>query len=675
MPSKTKGRGGSRTARTVKPGAAVMEHTKYKVLLIEDNKLDRMAFERFLKDEKLLYDYTAAKSISEAKEILKSNQFDIIVSDYSLGDGTALDILNSVKHIPIILITGAADEQVAIEAWRAGTYDYLPKDFDRNYLKAVPKTIEKAIKRRKVEDALDRRQKNLEAIFQAAPVGMLLADENMVIGRANDTIKRMLRREYPQIVNHRIGYALGCINSTDSDKGCGFGKACADCPLKNAINSVLNSGQSVQELEIHPTLKVQNEQIMPWFCVSFEPVIIDGCTRLIIAIDDISQRKKAEDERRFMEAKYRTIFENSAVAITLVDKQERLISWNKFTEGFLGMGKEDLYLKPVSSLYPADEWKRIRRQDIRQKGMQHHLETVMIKKDGTLIEVDISLSVMKDSNGETTGSIGVIRDITERKKAEEELKETMELKSQFISTVSHELRTPLAAMKEGLAIVLDGVAGRINKKQKKFLGIAKRNADRLSDLINDILDFQRLGAGKTKLDIQSHDIKEVLSEVQETMTLYANKHAAKLSFASAEDLSKAEFDRAKVIQVLTNLVSNAVKFTPEGGLVSIDVRRRDDNWVISVSDTGMGIPKEALPKIFERFYRVNRRGKQIKGTGLGLAIVHKIVMMHGGTIEVESQVDHGTTFTISLPLNAKSSPETASEKEDELIENAIASPH
>jgi len=652
-----------------------MEDTKYKVLLIEDDKLDRMAFERFLEDEKLLYDYKAARSISEAKEILKSNQFDIIVSDYSLGDGTALDILNSVKHIPIILITGAADEQVAIEAWRAGTYDYLPKDFDRNYLKAVPKTIEKAIKRKKIEDALDRRQKNLEAIFHAAPVGMLLADKDMIIARANDTIKRMLHKEYPQIVNHRIGSALGCINSTDSDKGCGFGRACAECLLKNAISSVLDSGQSIQELEIHPTLKMDNEKIVPWFCVSVEPVMIDGCTRLIIAMDDISQRKNAEDERRFMEAKYRTIFENSAVAITLVDKQERLISWNKFTEGFLGMDKDDLSLKPVSSLYPAHEWERIRAQDIRQKGMQHHLETIMVKKDGTFIDVDISLSVLKDSNGETTGSIGVIRDITERKKAEEELKETMELKSQFISTVSHELRTPLAAMKEGLGIVLDGVVGRVNKKQKKFLGIAKRNADRLSDLINDVLDFQRLGAGKTKLDIHSHDIKEVLSEAQETMALYAQKHAVELSFASADDLSKAEFDRDKVIQVLTNLVSNAVKFTPEGGRVSVDVQRRDVDWVIRVSDTGMGIPKESLPKIFERFYRVNRPGKHIQGTGLGLAIVHKIVMMHGGTIEVESQVDQGTTFTVFLPLKAKSSPEPSPETANELIEDTVAAAH
>ena len=362
-----------------------MEDLKYKVLLVEDNEIERRAFERFVENQKLQYDCTTAQSISQAKEILKSERFDIIVSDYSLGDGTALDILNSVKDIPIILITAAADEQVAINTWRAGTYDYLPKDLDRNYLKAVPKTIDNAIKRKNAEQALDRKQKNIEAIFNASPVGIFLADSNMIVVRANDTIKRMLHKKYPQIVNHRIGSAIGCINSNESDKGCGFAKACEDCLLKNTISKVLNSGRSVQETEIHPTLQMNNEQIKPWFCFSVEPVIINGRTYLIIAMNDITQRKKAEDERRLMEEKYRTIFENSAVAITMADSQERLISWNKFTEGLLGMDKHSLYLKPVSSLYPAREWEKIRSQDIRQKGMQHHLDTVMAKKTARLL--------------------------------------------------------------------------------------------------------------------------------------------------------------------------------------------------------------------------------------------------------------------------------------------------
>ena len=272
-----------------------MKYTKYKVLLIEDNKLDRMAFERFVYNEKLRYDYTAAQSISEAKEILDSERFDIIVTDYSLGDGTALDILNSVRDTPIILITATEDEYIPINARMAGTYDYLPKDFERNYLKAVPKTIENAIKHKKVEEALDREQKNLEAMFNSAMVGMLLIDENMIIARANDAIKRMLHKNYSRIVNHRLGYALGCINSTNSKKGCGFEQACKKCLLKNAINSVLDSGQSVLGLEIHPTLKVGNKKIKPWFCISIEPIIIDGCTCLIIALDDLTQHKKAKN--------------------------------------------------------------------------------------------------------------------------------------------------------------------------------------------------------------------------------------------------------------------------------------------------------------------------------------------------------------------------------------------
>jgi len=280
----------------VKPSNLVMEYTKYKVLLIEDNKLDRMAFERFVYDQKLQYDYTAAKSISEAKEILESEKFDIIVSDYSLGDGTALDILNSVKDIPIILITAAEEEEVPISAWKAGTYDYLPKDFDRNYLKMVPKTIENAIKHKKVEQALDKKPQSIQSMFHAASLGMLLVDDNMIVARANDTILQMLHKDNSQIVNHRLDYVLGWINSTNNKKGCG--KTCKKCPLKKAVNNVLDSGQPVKDLEIHPTLNVDNKQIKLWFRICIERVIVEGCTCLILTVDDITKHKTAKNIRK-----------------------------------------------------------------------------------------------------------------------------------------------------------------------------------------------------------------------------------------------------------------------------------------------------------------------------------------------------------------------------------------
>jgi PAS domain S-box-containing protein len=525
-----------------------------------------------------------------------------------------------------------------------------------------------------MREALDRKQKTLEAIFDATPVGMLLVDGNMIITRVNNAIKKIVKKDYKQIINQRIGSALGCTNRTcnENEKGCGYSPTCSECPLQKILKSVFDSGQSLRDVEINPTLKVNDEEITLWLCISVEPVMIDGRMHLVVAVDNITERKKAKDKLQLVEEKYRMIFENSAVAITMADEQERLVSWNRFTEELLGMDREDLYLRPVSSLYLPEEWEKIRACKVRQQNMHYRLETRMVKKDGGIIDVDVSLCVLKNSEDKVIGSAGVIRDISEQKKAEEKIKKMIEVKSGFISIVAHELRTSLAAIKEGVAIVYDGMAGRLNKKQKKFLKIAKRNTDRLSVLINDVLDFQKLETNRMKLDIQNNDIKEVISEVHETMALYAKKNKIELLLELAEDLSEAKFDRAKINQVLTNLVGNAIKFTPEKGRVSINVRRRNEECVISVSDTGIGIPKEALPKIFECFYRVSQRGKEIQGTGLGLAIVHKIVMMHGGRIEVESEVDRGTAFTVFLPLDPKPYPNRLPATTDNILENSLA---
>ena len=296
----------------------------------------------------------------------------------------------------------------------------------------------------------------------------------------------------------------------------------------------------------------------------------------------------------------------------------------------------------------------------------------MIKKNGALIDINVSLSVLLNSQGETTGSIGVFSDVTERKKAEKKLKETMEIKSQFISTVSHELRTPLACIKNAITNIVDGAVGKISEKQRDFLNIAKRNVDRLAELINDVLDFQKLEAGRMKLDMQENDITKAIQEVYETMLFSAKKKEIDFTLDLDNNLPKSKFDYDAIVRVLINLISNAINFTPEQGRVSLCAQKQNDELLIRVSDTGIGIPRKDLLKIFDRFYRVHRPGKQIQGTGLGLAIVNKIVMIHGGRIEVESQLDQGTTFTVFLPLTPKSIPEAAPEEMDEVLENATA---
>ena len=196
-----------RASAPVETKASGMDNTRYKILLIEDDKLDQMAFKRLVEDEKLPYDYTIAGSVSEAQSILASEQFDAVIADYELGDGTAFDVLDSVKNTPIIFVTGTGNEEVAVKSWKAGAYDYLTKDADRNYLKAVPITVENAIEHKRLKEILNQKQKNLEAIFDAVPIGMLLVDENMIIKRVNDAIRQIVGREYLQIINQQVGNA------------------------------------------------------------------------------------------------------------------------------------------------------------------------------------------------------------------------------------------------------------------------------------------------------------------------------------------------------------------------------------------------------------------------------------------------------------------------------------
>jgi signal transduction histidine kinase len=396
-----------------------------------------------------------------------------------------------------------------------------------------------------IETLIERKGKNLEAIFDAVSVGLLLIDENLVVIRVNNTIRKMTGKDYTDIINKSIGKVFSCPAITTEIKTCGLGCARQGCPLIQNIQKVFETLKPVHEFEFQDDILFRNRRQKPWFSMNIEPIMTEN---------------------------------------------------NKY-------------------------------------------------------------------------ALVCLNDITEKKLAEEKLVETMEMKSQFISTVSHELRTPLTAIKEGINIVLDGLAGRVKKKQKEFLNLAKRNVDRLSMLINEVLDFQKLEAGRMKFDFSPNNVAQVVREACDTMRPAAEKNKIDFTVKLADDLNEAVFDRNRIIQVLTNFLSNAIKFTPQGGKISLEVIRQQNEIIITASDTGIGIPKEDLPKIFERFYRVKRPGREIPGTGLGLSIVAQIISQHGGRILVESELNKGTTFTVYLPTNpVRNDPDIAA---DETIEKTI----
>jgi len=229
------------------------------------------------------------------------------------------------------------------------------------------------------------------------------------------------------------------------------------------------------------------------------------------------------------------------------------------------------------------------------------------------------------------------------------LQELDRLKSDFISTVSHELRTPLSITKEGISLMLDGIPGAINEKQKKILATAMDSIDRLSRMIGELLDTSKIESGKMELNRELADIVTLIKQVVMSFESKAKEKGLMLKTVSATNRIDIYIDPDKITQVFTNLIANSIKFT-EKGCIEIFVQDKKNEVLCRVSDTGQGISKEDLPKVFSKFEQFGRVvGPGEKGTGLGLSITKGIIEAHKGQIWIESEVGKGAKFTFTLP--------------------------
>jgi signal transduction histidine kinase len=248
--------------------------------------------------------------------------------------------------------------------------------------------------------------------------------------------------------------------------------------------------------------------------------------------------------------------------------------------------------------------------------------------------------------------------VSKAKAHEEEMESTnkkltamYEMQKEFTATVSHELRTPLTVIKESVAIVYDETAGPINAEQKDFLDTAKRNVDRLARLINDVLDFQKLEGEHMEFRMVEQDINDVVKEAGNSFDLSLKGKGLGLELQLQPDLPKLSFDKDRMAQVLTNLISNAMKFSDKGNIILSTEKKGDNAIQVSVKDQGIGIREEDLKKLFQSFSQISSGlGRQTGGTGLGLALCKKIIEHHKGKVGVRSAYGQGSTFYFILPI-------------------------
>jgi two-component system phosphate regulon sensor histidine kinase PhoR len=352
------------------------------------------------------------------------------------------------------------------------------------------------------------------------------------------------------------------------------------------------------------------------------------------------------DQIQENEGRLKGVLENMVSGVMMIDRDERIVLLNPSAEDILGFSSQELLGKKYNEAKQQYEFTKLIGEclDVRE-----HIRDEMIFYYPAERILEINLSPISQANEEWSGVLVVLHDITAVRRLER-------MRSEFVANVSHELKTPIAAVK-GFAETL--LAGALNDKEtaRSFLQIIFDESERLNRLIGDILELSKIESRRIPLHFSPVHMNEFVSKSLSMLRTEAIKKRIELSMQVEEDLY-LEADEDRLRQILINLLSNGINYTQEGGKVKLLVEplamNKDGDYErlrIIVSDTGIGIPKKDLPRIFERFYRVDKaRSRSSGGTGLGLSIVKHLVEMHKGSIRVDSEVGIGTKFTIELPV-------------------------
>ncbi|MHC1744426.1 MAG: ATP-binding protein [Syntrophobacteraceae bacterium] len=374
---------------------------------------------------------------------------------------------------------------------------------------------------------------------------------------------------------------------------------------------------------------------------------------------EIAERKKAEGALRTSETRYRDLFDNITDCIYTHDLDGRFLTINPAVATLLGRSAEEIVGRPIAEFVHPDLREVFHRDylPLMRTGGSFNNTVPFLGKDGSQRFVECRNSVVDDS-GTGVYVRGSGRDVTERKLYERELQRAKhaaeaanQAKSDFLANMSHELRTPLNVIIGFTELIRDRQLGDITPSQEEYLGDVVRSATHLLSLINDILDLTKVEAGKLELDVSPVLFPEILSRSLVILKEKALKHDIKLSAQIGSIPESIVVDERKIKQILYNLLANAVKFTPDGGEVSLNAEAVDGGVEVVVKDSGIGIKKENLERIFEPFEQADSSlNRRFQGTGLGLSLTKNLVELHGGRIWAESEGEgKGAAFHFVLP--------------------------
>jgi len=358
--------------------------------------------------------------------------------------------------------------------------------------------------------------------------------------------------------------------------------------------------------------------------------------RMADVLADAAAQERAANER------VRSMIQNLPVGIISISQEGTIDSVNPRIEEIFGYQADKLVGRPFTELFGAHCSDTNLLEKLKTQALNQSIEMDATRSEGSPIPIELSLTPYESPDGKRY--LLNVQDISERRQIEK-------MKQDFVAMISHDLRTPLGSILGTLTMLEEGIYGALSDKGVKRVSGAHQNARRLIGMVSDLLDIDRMEHGLMQLDVHKVPLGEIFDASINAVRSFAEQHDVILEADSGEIELNADSER--IVQVVVNLLSNAVKFSPKGGSVRLSGKAEDGFVEISVVDQGRGIPKELQDSVFQKFKQVSAQdGKRGKGTGLGLPICKAIVESHGGTIGVESEVDHGSRFFVKLPAKS-----------------------
>ncbi|MFA4859936.1 PAS domain S-box protein [Methanoregula sp.] len=629
------------------------------LLLIEDDRVDQMAFNRLIRDQRPSYTVRIAGTLAEARTLLLKEPVDIVICDFYLGEGTPFDIIPDLKArgIPIIIVSGAEDEDSAAEAIRKGAFDFIVKDQNYNYLKVLPLTIERAL------DA------SLGMVDTANVHGSDAADPPVEADHSGDKEDIQLRRlvvdQSELIARYRPDGTILFVN----DVYCRyFGKTRAALigqPFEPFLPEEDRQILRNQRLELSldkPAVTFEHRVHLPsgtlrWIRRTDRALFDENGTVIEYQMvsTDITEQKQAEEALRESEARYRMLAEHAFDGILIQDLNGRTLYVNQSIVRMFGYSSlEDIIGKNTLS-FVAPESRETVRGDLQNVtgGNQGYLQKYhAVKPNGEKIIVE-SVGTLIPYQGRTA-NIVALRDVTERENAGIQLQKELARKKDFINVAAHELRTPLQPVVGYLNLLLDEESGYVI--QPDVLEILKKirmYVESERHMVSQILELSLLES------VHEHYWPQIapvaIRELLDLVIRQGNYDSEAGITVNVQKDFTINSNGPYIHEILDEILSNAVTYSNEPRIISIDGEETETELRISITDNGRGIAPDKLEVIFDPFYLsdADKLSRKYGRLGVGLTMARNRATHLGGTITVKSVFGIGSTFTLTLPKNGR----------------------